>query len=943
MANFDVIVKLVDQTKSSVTSIETGLKSIEDKANKASTAASKLGTALTALATGALTSQLVNVAQAFGDMETRIRATAGSGANTQAVMDQLLTSANKLGISLHDATAAFSILRANGIDASYNSLETFQKLALASGRSLEDIADAIGNAYQGSFGKLSKATEDMIQVDERFGQYQIKVKGQILDTVGSTAQAVDVIKRYISTNKDFSDAFVANSNGITAALNRLQNTITGDKSFGELNNSIANVINKFTDLIAGSGEVGKSIKYLTTFINFIGDNFKALATIVGAAGTAWLTYTKILPLVSTGVNAVGNAIRGTGAIIGFLLQPITIISDAFTYFTRNILRFAGVLPTAFGGVSSLLFAVAALVKGGLRLFGWIAIIDAIIEGVNLLVKAFTGFDILDWVADKYDKMIDKAKEWLGIAKQGVDYSKAPNESSAETKRLAAANSMAAAATPTTGTTNPGISPLQQYINGIGMGLAQARNEAKALEPVLKKALAAGDLNLASAYAAEYASRMERLGVVVEKDAALVNREFAMAVEKTRIELEQQNIQLLNTETLTKKWANETRAAMLPLEEMSMKLADANQRTAMFNLELATTNVELDKQRKRLDEPGYALAKYNQELTQSGLALKEQAIRLADAASQQRLFDQTLTGVRQGTQQQQITLNLLNQAYAAGTITLREYTDALGQIDERLQGVNEITAKAVASGREEARMVDIKLQSYQDLIKQFKDGKLSANEFRKAAGSLGENTDEIDRIANSYGTVGDRIKDTNKIIKDSVRDAATTFSDEFSRAFVKGQGMLDSFKNFFSNIMNDIATKIIKQQLADPLANAIGGAINGMIGGMNANAAGGSLFSGVGDWLAGLFKASGGPVEGGSAYVVGEKGPELFIPNGNGNIVPNNQLGSANAVGGGALNVNFTINAIDTQTGVQFLLQNKPAIIGMVGQAYNQRGRRGPLD
>ena len=38
------------------------------------------------------------------------------------------------------------------------------------------------------------------------------------------------------------------------------------------------------------------------------------------------------------------------------------------------------------------------------------------------------------------------------------------------------------------------------------------------------------------------------------------------------------------------------------------------------------------------------------------------------------------------------------------------------------------------------------------------------------------------------------------------------------------------------------------------------------------------------------KASGGPVFGNHPYVVGEAGPELFVPNSNGNIVPNNQLG-----------------------------------------------------
>ena len=47
-------------------------------------------------------------------------------------------------------------------------------------------------------------------------------------------------------------------------------------------------------------------------------------------------------------------------------------------------------------------------------------------------------------------------------------------------------------------------------------------------------------------------------------------------------------------------------------------------------------------------------------------------------------------------------------------------------------------------------------------------------------------------------------------------------------------------------------------------------------------------------LAGIFapgRAAGGPVTGGNSYVVGERGPELFVPRSGGNIVPNNAMGN----------------------------------------------------
>ena len=56
-----------------------------------------------------------------------------------------------------------------------------------------------------------------------------------------------------------------------------------------------------------------------------------------------------------------------------------------------------------------------------------------------------------------------------------------------------------------------------------------------------------------------------------------------------------------------------------------------------------------------------------------------------------------------------------------------------------------------------------------------------------------------------------------------------------------------------------------------------------------------------------FKAMGGPVSSGSPYVVGEKGPELFVPHASGTIVPNNKMGGGGS-GSGGVTVNYNIAA-----------------------------------
>ena len=81
------------------------------------------------------------------------------------------------------------------------------------------------------------------------------------------------------------------------------------------------------------------------------------------------------------------------------------------------------------------------------------------------------------------------------------------------------------------------------------------------------------------------------------------------------------------------------------------------------------------------------------------------------------------------------------------------------------------------------------------------------------------------------------------------------------------------------------------------------------------------------------RALGGPVMGGTPYIVGERGPELFTPNTTGRITPNNQLS------GGTTNVNFTIVANDAQGFDDLLLQRRGMITQMISDARLEQGMR----
>ena len=65
-----------------------------------------------------------------------------------------------------------------------------------------------------------------------------------------------------------------------------------------------------------------------------------------------------------------------------------------------------------------------------------------------------------------------------------------------------------------------------------------------------------------------------------------------------------------------------------------------------------------------------------------------------------------------------------------------------------------------------------------------------------------------------------------------------------------------------------------------------------------------------------WKAKGGSVMGGNPYIVGEQGPELFVPGSSGTIVPNHRLGG----GGGTVIQNITITSNDPQQVVNALIR-----------------------
>lgn len=166
---------------------------------------------------------------------------------------------------------------------------------------------------------------------------------------------------------------------------------------------------------------------------------------------------------------------------------------------------------------------------------------------------------------------------------------------------------------------------------------------------------------------------------------------------------------------------------------------------------------------------------------------------------------------------------------------------------------------------------------------------------------------------------------------SYAENATNYAKMGEQAFVSVtqnlESALDRFvetgKLSFGDLARSIISDLIKIQLKAQATSifsslGIGDFFSGIFGGGSKTA-----FSG-GIKLPGF--AEGGTVSG--PAIVGERGPELFIPNTAGTIIPNNQL---NAMGGNGPQIVYNgpyianMNAIDTQSATQFLAKNKQAV------------------
>ena len=181
-------------------------------------------------------------------------------------------------------------------------------------------------------------------------------------------------------------------------------------------------------------------------------------------------------------------------------------------------------------------------------------------------------------------------------------------------------------------------------------------------------------------------------------------------------------------------------------------------------------------------------------------------------------------------------------------------DAEGEAEQRLRALREQYIDLIDPVEKYRRQLD-------EIAQLQEAGLLTKEQATEATYAINEQIDGL-------GKVNETLREQKSIAD----ELGLTFSSAFEDAVIGGK----SFSEVLKGIEKDIARIIIRKSVTEPLGNAISGIFSGINWGSIFNFGGG--------------KASGGAVYPGQYYVVGEKGPEVLLPNTAGTVVPNNALG-----------------------------------------------------
>ena len=281
--------------------------------------------------------------------------------------------------------------------------------------------------------------------------------------------------------------------------------------------------------------------------------------------------------------------------------------------------------------------------------------------------------------------------------------------------------------------------------------------------------------------------------------------------------------------------------------------------------------------------------------------------------------------------------------------IKKFREFKGELNEQEHTIESLTkeiekyekilsnTRANVAAKKNAKEQIVLLEEKINLLKQERDeANQAATAHMRVKTTFDEQKSVLQEINSLLKKDLEEITNVSKQVTGVLNDGIKGFSKGIAESIVLGKELHMTMKE----LAQTLSVKILSIVIETITRKGVELAIEKMItrekekqAGLKHHSTGSTLFSMAKSFL-GFGKASGGAVSKGQPVVVGERGAEMFIPNQSGQITQ-----AARGTGGGTVNVNFNIEAIDSNSFNSVLVENRGIITSIINNALNEKGRR----
>ena len=401
---------------------------------------------------------------------------------------------------------------------------------------------------------------------------------------------------------------------------------------------------------------------------------------------------------------------------------------------------------------------------------------------------------------------------------------------------------------------------------------------------------------------DYEAGLVSRGAYISQDIALIvkgqNKEFEVINSfGGKVKAEQKRI----TDSINARRAEALDATKDPKSRIKINLDADNEVKKVEEAGKTFTELQTD----RTDTTAFeATKRYKESIKEQNLSIIDSKKHLTDLnKSMQDISESRLLDIEFQFKAMSVSGSEL-ESYKARNEVLKDYVKTKDRIKNSIKRETGVYTDMVANSDGSKESQDRIMQQWQ-IVQTLKDQVIKAGIDSEEQARLAS----IDAVSKYYMNKAMEVRDGTA---NAITEAITNGGQAGSKAI---KGVLDSilkdllnnaFKKILGSVGDMILQSVMQAQAASIVASSGGGffeslfkmglsAAAGSMGGGSAGATSQySLSSGSTDMTSGLKRATGGFVNQGSEYTVGENGPEKFIPKQTGSIVPNHDLAKSNS-------------------------------------------------